>query len=1780
MNLIRLFAKALLVSLAVCIILPAPLEAVPLSGNYSVGGVGANFATLSAALNAAQTEGLSGTTNLILNAGTYSGPFEINLPANNHTLMVRAAENATVILNNPDASSAQNYIFYINSTPKVYLQDLRFEASGSYARGLWVHGDSDDLSVVSCTFVNTDSANSSEAIYVTADGSNDADDVLIALNSFQYGYAHIYTNTYHGATNFSGWELYLNHHNSAYYGVYIKQASDLEINALITQNVNSAVVLDQCSGNLDMQRNNISAYQTGVYVYNSSFSLSSPGVVNNVFRISGRGWYNPNYDVDSQGIYIAASENLKVYHNSVRNTSRASGSYSLGVSGTGNLIRKNILASTGSGYAIYAWSLSGNTIEYNNFWSSHSSFARIQNDWITDLEAFNTLTGTGNLAYYPFFTDDQLRTVAPKLDNYGPSYGITTDFNNAPRDATSPDIGAHEFTSDPAMTPLSGTINVGVGQSYTTLQQFFTALSFRGVSGLTTAQLTDTLYVEQVQVFGIPGSNPSYLVQVKGHATLGSTLRWDNQTAADNFVMRLKRMTHIDFHDIRFQTASLQYANLVWMPGYNYKVRFLDCMFKAPVGAQGNGIMSEYQDNNLDLSVLSCGFYNNRLGLQHSGDLLSVGSSWFMGQYQGISLTSSNRCEITGNYFENHSNAAVITNGGNRLLVSHNRIKGTGTGLALYNLSLFENQRNLIYNNRIHVTGGNQSSGVTLGANGINLLNNSILCQSTNSAGLYIYQNGSQTDVVNNIFQAASGLAMEIIYYTPSADFVIDHNDYFSLGTYIVRHGSSYYASLAALGSGDPANNLHSLNVDPHFTEDLHSTSPWLRQAGTMRAEFDDDIDFELRGTQWDIGADQQTGPLGFSPLAGTYTVGQGGNYPSIEAFLDALHLYGTSGNVTANLLAGIYPGYNVIGNFPRVIPGSPLTINALPGASFNLIPSNTYNYENFIFRLDGADTIVFQNIGFGVESSSRQSILILLQGKCDEISLLDCGFNMGSQSSTAIQATSSIASGLLISGCNFTGGSYGVYLSGVSSSAGYNDIRVQHCTMQGTYNPLTISYASGLKLTSNTFADFSATPSLSYIWGNSDILRNKFRAHNFVGFFSSAQMLSLNSLTGTEEQPIEIIANLIYSRGNQVLSVTGISIGNSSWLRLIHNSISVENFYSFEYGSALQMSSCANVWSANNIFSNPGTGLSLNLSQCSALSFNNNAYYNSFKYLGQINSVDYSTTELIQTQLGDTNGIFADPLPDNFGYSGCKYLGGKGLPTYVNSDIDLNVISGTPDIGASSIQDAPALNGTVTVGSTGDYTSLDAALQDLMSRGIAAPTTLWLQSGVHLINKRLGYVPNTLSHSLTISGADNAWIYGSGESAATNYALALKATRNLVLDGLRITNQSMNYSRGVTLDRYNENLSIQNCHFALDPNNLDTDQSSAIYAYNVIAQDFNIQSCQIDNYSRGIYYSGNTSYPEASSGLLIMGNSIQGASTGIFIYAANAPQIIANQIGTWRNMGVNFSGNRGAARIERNDISGSGYYALNVSNHQSGDTRPTIATNHLRCASTGWAYSLNLDSSVNVDVFFNTIVMASLSSSAVAFGQSSSSTGLSFANNLVRGGGSYAAVFASLGTLSRLDHNLFFTNSGAAVRLGVTDISNLAAWIGATGDNSSLFADPQIVADGYTWPVGSPVWNAGIEIPGFAYDITANLRDNPDIGCWEYAVMGIETPVNLQISIDPVSSEVLLSWDPVAGASSYNVWYAASPDAASWSFVNVNDPSARLAASSTQRFYKVTAVN
>ncbi len=174
-----------------------------------------------------QYRGPGGPTAFLLTSGTHEGPFEIDIENNEHSLSIYPLDEADVWLANPNSSSTENYVLKINNTSDIYLQGLKFNTSGSYSRAVWIHGDSDDLSIQSCQFHNDISLNTSnrEAIYVTADGSSDADNLNISLNAFYNGSAHIYTNAYNSLTTFADWSIYLNYHSGGYYGLYLKRYS-------------------------------------------------------------------------------------------------------------------------------------------------------------------------------------------------------------------------------------------------------------------------------------------------------------------------------------------------------------------------------------------------------------------------------------------------------------------------------------------------------------------------------------------------------------------------------------------------------------------------------------------------------------------------------------------------------------------------------------------------------------------------------------------------------------------------------------------------------------------------------------------------------------------------------------------------------------------------------------------------------------------------------------------------------------------------------------------------------------------------------------------------------------------------------------------------------------------------------------------------------------------------------------------------------------------------------------------------------------------------------------------------------------------------------------------------------------------------------------------------------------------------------------------------------------------------------------------------------------------
>jgi hypothetical protein len=125
--------------------LASGLYALPLSGTYSVGGAGADFPSLQTALNHLNSEGQSASVRFDLNAGTYEGPFLVSRPSSEHDLIITAYGDAEVNLVNPYSSSENNYILKINNNSKILISKLKFQPSGTYARCIAVHGNSDEI---------------------------------------------------------------------------------------------------------------------------------------------------------------------------------------------------------------------------------------------------------------------------------------------------------------------------------------------------------------------------------------------------------------------------------------------------------------------------------------------------------------------------------------------------------------------------------------------------------------------------------------------------------------------------------------------------------------------------------------------------------------------------------------------------------------------------------------------------------------------------------------------------------------------------------------------------------------------------------------------------------------------------------------------------------------------------------------------------------------------------------------------------------------------------------------------------------------------------------------------------------------------------------------------------------------------------------------------------------------------------------------------------------------------------------------------------------------------------------------------------------------------------------------------------------------------------------------------------------------------------------------------------------------------------------------------------
>ncbi len=243
---------------------------------------------------------------------------------------------------------------------------------------------------------------------------------------------------------------------------------------------------------------------------------------------------------ENYGIYISAGATLiKINFNTIaflvaNSTGTTSNSFSacIGVTSSATIsqFQNNILVNNNistAGYCFYTGAttnISGGTINNNDYYAPSGSVGYYNAGTQTTLAAWQTATGKDGASVStnpPFVSATDLHLIAgsaTQLESGGTSVaGITDDYDGQTRGATTPDIGADEFTG----TAVTGVTINSVSISPTGNQCTATG---RTVSATITAGSSNIISV--VLKYSLNGGAPISVTMTGGTVTAGTTSTW------------------------------------------------------------------------------------------------------------------------------------------------------------------------------------------------------------------------------------------------------------------------------------------------------------------------------------------------------------------------------------------------------------------------------------------------------------------------------------------------------------------------------------------------------------------------------------------------------------------------------------------------------------------------------------------------------------------------------------------------------------------------------------------------------------------------------------------------------------------------------------------------------------------------------------------------------------------------------------------------------------------------------------------------------------------------------------------------------------------------------------------------------------------------------------------------------------------------------------------------------------------------------------------------------
>lgn len=440
-----------------------------LSGTKTIGGSAADYSTISAAVTALSASGVNGAVIFNIASGTYTEQITINNisgASSTNTITFQSAANDSSMVTISYASSttnANNFVVKLNAAKFIRFKELTIERTGtsSYATVVEAVGVSNNNKFENCIIKNGSSAytsNFTSLVYITNGGSNNTSNYSFTNNKFENGSFGIYYLGVSSATlsagNIISNNIFQNQGRTAI-RLYYHDAPTINSN-IITSSASyydfAAIEAQYCKNGILIQNNKIAiAKKYGIRMNNSTGQLLAGLISNNFISLSGSG---------AIALYYSNSGSHNIYYNSINvYGSNATGMYVNGSQSNNLRFQNNIVKVGASGKCMDIISANFPFLNsnYNDYYFPNGNMGT----WgaTTNIATLALWKTTTNLDYSSinfdpsYNSNTDLHIVAPSSLSHKGTGALTTpsvnvDIDGNSRNNITPDIGAHEFTTE------------------------------------------------------------------------------------------------------------------------------------------------------------------------------------------------------------------------------------------------------------------------------------------------------------------------------------------------------------------------------------------------------------------------------------------------------------------------------------------------------------------------------------------------------------------------------------------------------------------------------------------------------------------------------------------------------------------------------------------------------------------------------------------------------------------------------------------------------------------------------------------------------------------------------------------------------------------------------------------------------------------------------------------------------------------------------------------------------------------------------------------------------------------------------------------------------------------------------------------------------------------------------------------------------------------------------------------------------------------------------------